>query len=537
MSTSRWRLQAKTATLLLLVAVCACVSWALRVVWDQNPVNHWTRLLRDTRPEQRLEAAIGLANESGLDDPARASAVLPLIIAATDDEDPRVRLEVLRCLTTLVVPIKGIGSPGLAIPNRPAELAAIVATMTRKLHDSDTAVRVEALNGLWALGPYAAPAVPDLIEALSDQAPLVRGGAVKALSQIAGAEDAWIPALLRMRADRDPNVRIAVFSVLRKSKVGLEVVLPLLLNGIGDQDANVRRAAQTELDLLAIHDLPFAITALTNPTFPPEARIALARTLSGRATPSGTIAIDQLKDLFKRKDPLVRAWVPIILGRIGKYDVVDFLLAETHDPDAQRVAEALAGLSAVFQPEYDKRSLIAPIKLLDDETSAGQARGIAQLLVLGEDAERAIPALRSLAKRGDEITRKAAEDARATIERAVALRNRVRGEAGRLINHESASVCRAALGLLDETTGGSRASTVPRKELVSRAINWLRDDSKETRLSAVMILNSLSTDAQPALPALAALPKDEDEEIREYAASVRKSIEQSITAHRMIPPH
>lgn len=534
MSTSRWRPQAKTATLLLLVAVCACVSWALRVVWDTNPVNHWSRLLRDTRPEQRLEAAIGLANESGLDDPGRASTLLPLIIAATDDEDPRVRLEVLRCLTSLVAPIKGMGGPGPAIPNRPADLAAIVATMTRKLHDSDTAVRVEALNGLWALGPHAAPAVPDLLEALRDQAPIVREGAVKALSQITGVEDTAIPALSRMMADHDPNVRIAVISALRKSKPRLDVVLPLLLNAVSDQDWNVRMAAGTALDQLVVRDDLFALTVLTDPRFHPDTRALWAQKLAARDNPSWIIAIDPLKDLIKRNDPVVGHWIPSILARVGKYRVVEFLITETRDRDPQHVVDALAGLSAIFQ-KYGTVTVNAAIKLLDNETTFGQGTGIAQLSSFGADAEPAIPALRSLAERGDESTRKAADNARVTIETAVALRNRVREEAARLVNHESASVCQAALGLLFSISA-DRAPAVPRKELVSRAINWLRDDSKETRLCAVTILSTLSTDAQPALPALAALANDEDKDVREVAASVRKRIEQSITARRMIPP-
>src|SRR5262249_19050041 len=159
-----------------------------------------------------------LANEASLDDPVRASALLPMVIAAVDEEDPGVRLEVLRCLNALIVPIKGTGGPAAALPNRQADLTAIVATLTRELHHSDHAVPSEALNGLWALGPFTVPAVPDLLEALHDASPSIREGAVKTLSQITTNEKVALPAIIAMLDDADPTVRIAVVRALGQSK-------------------------------------------------------------------------------------------------------------------------------------------------------------------------------------------------------------------------------------------------------------------------------------------------------------------------------
>lgn len=85
------------------------------------------------------------------------------------------------------------------------DLPAALRRLTSLLRASDAAVRRGGAQGLAVLGPAAAPASPDLVEALDDDADDVRAAAVEAIQALGAPSDAVVAGVTARAPRTDPT--------------------------------------------------------------------------------------------------------------------------------------------------------------------------------------------------------------------------------------------------------------------------------------------------------------------------------------------
>src|SRR5262249_33009621 len=129
------------------------------------------------------------------------------------------------------------------------------------------------------LGAEARPAVPALVQVLSDQSPVVRRWAIFALGEVGPTAPAAIPALIESFAVDDVRTRSVASAAL--AKMGPRA-LPRLIDALRHADPRVRRGAALTLG----------------------------------KSPRAREAADDLLGLLRDDDPLVREAAVDVLQRI-----------------------------------------------------------------------------------------------------------------------------------------------------------------------------------------------------------------------------
>lgn len=179
-----------------------------------------------------------------------------------------------------------------------------VPIITSVLQDrsSDREHRKAALKACGILGPVAAPAIPDVVDALAQ--PDYTAEAAVALSFM--GRDAF-PPLREALASDDPVVRRESLRSIGKLKerapLDSRAVVPLLVDGMRDPDDGVRAVAATYLGI--IHEeparaVPSLIEALDDPSV--EVRRASAEAL-GSFGAAAQPALPALRRAMGDKDP------------------------------------------------------------------------------------------------------------------------------------------------------------------------------------------------------------------------------------------
>ena len=96
-------------------------------------------------------------------------------------------------------------------------LKAILPTLIEAIRDPDPRVRRATIDVLESMGPDATPAAVALGEALGDQDAFVRWAAVRSLSSLRGeATKAALPRLRNLASDPDTDVREAAEAAVRR---------------------------------------------------------------------------------------------------------------------------------------------------------------------------------------------------------------------------------------------------------------------------------------------------------------------------------
>ena len=97
-------------------------------------------------------------------------------------------------------------------------------------------IRLHVAEVLGRIGPDAAPAVPALIESLSDTRPEVRAEILYALGSIGPASKAAVPLAIKALDDEHPSVRYAAVYALGRIAEGSDEVRTALKDHIGSDD-------------------------------------------------------------------------------------------------------------------------------------------------------------------------------------------------------------------------------------------------------------------------------------------------------------
>jgi HEAT repeat protein/lysophospholipase L1-like esterase len=250
--------------------------------------------LKDADPGVRRGAAWALGRQGR----RAAAAAVPALAAALGDRDESVRRDAARALGRL-------GDAGR--PARPA--------LFRALCDERASVRWRAAQSLSSLD-VGAGAVPDLVLALRNEDPYVRGFAAWTLGAIGPDARAAVPALVdALQRDDGYERGGAAAALARMGPAALEAV-PALLEGLRSTDGDRRWKA--------------------------------ARTL-GRIGPAASAAVPDLTSALGDGNEYVRAHAARALGRMGTAadPAARALQGAMNDPDKNVRREAKAALKQI----------------------------------------------------------------------------------------------------------------------------------------------------------------------------------------------
>ncbi|KAB8315843.1 HEAT repeat domain-containing protein [Tolypothrix campylonemoides VB511288] len=230
----------------------------------------------DPDPEVRVCAVSALIRIAGNDfnkSTPEVKAVTPAVIAALKDSDTEVRLAAINAFQSLSFSYSSDGTNGELIP----ELKAAIPVLMELLKDEHEQVRSYATSALGVIGSDTASIVPVLTKALQDSDEKVRLGAVQVLSRIsigqgnneeaASAVSALIEAF---KQDKNVEVRSNAALALRNMGEKAASAVPALIEALtNEKDPQVRSSAVSALENIgekATSAVPALIEALQDET-------------------------------------------------------------------------------------------------------------------------------------------------------------------------------------------------------------------------------------------------------------------------------
>jgi HEAT repeat protein len=214
---------------------------------------------------------------------------------------------------------RDVGTP--AMPDVLGEaLKPGLLVIAKRVADPDPQVRTATIYFLETLEDGAAPAVPYLVVALSDEDRFVRWAAARTLGRIGPAHtDVSVPALARLLTrEEDSDVREVVANTLRRYGTAARASAPALIALIGAGESEAREAAIRALVSVGA-DPKAAVPALQSAlrSNAPNVRKAAADAL-GSYGPAAAAAVPDLRMMLDDEDGTVRIAVADALLSIGR---------------------------------------------------------------------------------------------------------------------------------------------------------------------------------------------------------------------------
>jgi HEAT repeat protein len=301
-------------------------------------------------------------------------SVLPLLLKALEDKDPRVRAGAAEALGQMVKPpLMAVYSPdepfGIRVDDASASavvLAPAAPRLAEALQDPDSNVRIQAAIALALIAPNDNRAVPILVQLLDGADRPLREAALAALDGMGeGAKNA-APTVGRVLAtDNDPHAAAQAAHVLG-STAGAAACEPLARAIADSKDSFVRQSAVTAM---------------------------------GRLWPACPQTIPTLKGTFGG-DAGVASASASGLGKIGKPAMPALTAAlKSSDPHTrQAAAEAFASMNAALTPEAVDALTIA----LGDKDAVVRSTAARSLHNAGGAAEQAALAEEKREEQADE---------------------------------------------------------------------------------------------------------------------------------------
>jgi HEAT repeat protein len=352
-------------------------------------VGQWTRALSDPNPDVRREAADALRH-MGTD---AHSAVPRLGEVMRRDTDPGVRAAAAGALTMMA----------------PAS-RTVVRELAGALSDPVPLVRMYAALALLNLKSEAAPAVPELLEAVADEDndtdlesfPLtIRQAALRALGTAAAGTGAAVPALsdILSRPTQD-TIRAGAVRGLGLAAAHARGAAPLIRGLLSDPDPDVRfEAAEALARIGAPRDGPVHRGEFDNLELPEPERKRIWE-IEHRGNALNTYGFEPLAAALARSD----------VAALGRFLAPDFTGSEPTAPtrvrvsgfaDAERLEDSGAAPVALAPAQFVARLVelrqkvgaaakvklvVATLKPKDPNNLEGSWEGLALLRIYGESA-------------------------------------------------------------------------------------------------------------------------------------------------------
>jgi HEAT repeat protein len=573
------KLRTVLAALVLVVVGAVAFAKITESYWVDTSLEGQTRRLQSGWAFQRREAAASLAQFGG-----DAERVAPVLSRALADPDRQVRANALQSLKA-VGSVPAESAPALldilqhdqdsTTRQEAASLLSTIkvpsasAALVEAIDDRDPDVRQSAMNALTFHGASAGsgPGVDKLIAVVaSDQPENIRLAAIQALGSIGRDQERvarFMPEVLK--TDPSPVVRNNAALLTMNSKYGFEI--PALIAALDDQSPQVRLTAGGGLAAIGLGDdriVPALCRAarkaddLTREGIgvnigklrwdPPTDNLSVET-----ATRRFQTAVKELKSLLDRKDSAARRDVVTVFARL-----VLTYQRSAHPPLLDPAREALASVLARIVDENED----LPIRLhamnqwtLIRPSAFPPARGrppvgesppareqvhapAAWLAVLSKTLTSPAVQIRSRAVEilADSVKdshpeewyrdawRKIVRDlAKSTASEDVKVRN-----GSMAILELLGPEAREALGTLEALAlnsqdPGARAPIERAIESIS-SVDRLKSQDPKVRLSACETVGRLGWRASSAVPALTALTKDSETEVRLAAVSALRSL-------------
>lgn len=382
------------------------------------------------------------------------------------------------------------------------------------LNDESAEVRLAAAKALKTLGPWAEPALPALVEVMSDrdESVAVRKASVEALgaTRAAGA----IAPLAQLL--KDPSLRVTGSGpVLNVPEITYAVTqtlttfgansVPTLVPLLDDTEPDVRIQALTILGDLG-PDAKAAMTNVAKLTVDPNPLVrGVANQALAKIDPDTNGAVKILKEMLKHQDPAIRLQGLDKLGRLEARAVAALpdLIPLTEDPEwliRQNTILVIRGIGPAA-----KESVPALTKACKDKDVRVRRVAAGTLGYVGADARDAVPVLGELLQ----------DDDRGVADAAVTSLNAF-GPDGKP----------AVKALLDYT----KKQAIRTKGVTQCSLRWmgaeaaaglaegLGDTNPSVRFWAITHLASMGPEAEPALPAIRKALADESPSVRGGAA-------------------
>jgi HEAT repeat protein len=519
-------LQTNVRTLVVLVACCAAILWALRHVWENSdPVllearSIQKRAIRDLqsgKPAQRLSAIKELERLRVGD----SSSAIPSLIGALEGQEIEVRVAAAEALGPICAGVKSVSGGEM--------VRAAAMALLRSLEDPEPAVRIAAAEALGLIGSAAVKsesgaataraATTAILAFLKDSKPEVRSAAVTSLGRIArekaaatatAASDraALMDAMAEAFGDRDTKVRLAAVNAIGSLPRGSDPP-GNLAEALTDESPEIRVAAIRGL-IFARRGLdPWAAILLGLAEHDPDrsVREQCLITLSYAFKPPAVTAsvVPNLIASLKSRDANVRSQTASLLGQFGAD-------ARAAIPELLRVLNE--PLSTGVGP------FIGPGKTLDPACAAASALG--RIAPGSGDAKSVIEDLIMVARAGP-LTRRgwaayALGEFGSAAENAIPVLIKVMSDATPDDELEHGASSAHALGAIAPGTPSA-------DQAIAALVRALSSSTWFCRVQAMNALRQFGRQAATAIPKIRALKDDRDAEVRDAAERALRAIE------------
>ncbi len=283
-----------------------------------------------------------------------ASELFPLLLAALDDPDFKIRLRAVQSMEQL-----GLFSSEEMVERFSSE---VIEALLKVLFDHDFNVRYAAAQNLRQLGRISSEVITALLNSLCENDARLRLWAAESLGQLGQASDRVITALLSSLGDDDPDVRCAAVESLGQLGQASDRVITALLDSLRSRDISLRYHAAHSLRQLNLAS-DVVVTALLGALHDPDHRVrhAAAQSLGflkqGQASDEVVTAL--LRALYDPV-PWVRVYAVESLARLGRVsrEVIDVLLNARSDDDYSVRRAALQSLRQLVQVSDEVTSIL-----------------------------------------------------------------------------------------------------------------------------------------------------------------------------------
>jgi HEAT repeat protein len=467
----------------------------------QHAVPALTGLLQDADHNTAWTAALALVRIR----PAAAQSAAPLFVEALKSSDPRTRWDAIWYLQQLPKP----------------EL--VVTDLVALLKNSEPGVRASVIEALGNIGGEAKSAIPQISQALKDEAANVRIAASQALALI-GVEDlaldlAAAPPLLEVLNSSDPAVPDWMHDDAEWYLVRLgpkeKVAVPAFTRMLKDKRASIRSWALEALARLG-SEAAGAMPAIRQALHDDSVNVRLsAAEAAWEASEEAQASIPVLTAALVDSDEMVRARAADLLGHIGSAaKPAGPALADAYQKDTSMLVR-LSAAEALWKISHDARPVVtAAIAALKADEEV-RLRALNALKQIGADAKPALANVRDALKDSKTAVRLAAAETLLSVRRD---------------NAGLAPVLATALTDDDDDIMRVRAANMlarlgPQAKAVVPAVRQaLRDRSPAVRVSAAIALWRIDHDAALVVPVLKAALGGRSKEAREQAAGVLEEI-------------